>query len=67
MKVELKFGLLFTALSLIINQINILPDFAAGFLAGLLTVGGIFFIIVSMLPERVYNNLAYRKLLNMKK
>ena len=63
MRTELTIGLFLNALNLVFLQFNFLPDFAAGFVAGMATALGIFFLVVGLLPEKAYNNLAYRKLL----
>ena len=63
MRIELQIGLLMNALSIILTQFHFLPAFAEGFLSGILTALGLFFIIVSVLPENTYNNLAYKKFL----
>ena len=67
MKIETKIGLLFTAMGIIANRVEALPDFAAGFLTGLLFTLAIVLYVISLLPEGVYNRLPYRKRLAGKK
>lgn len=66
MRIELKIGLWLNILNIFITKINFLPEFAVGFISGMFTALGIFFIVVAMLPEKTYNNLAYRKLIAKK-
>ena len=63
MKIELRIGLLLNALGILVMRFSPLPDFSSEFVCGLFISLGIFFIVVTMLPEKVYGNLAYRKLL----
>ena len=63
MRIELRIGLLLNALGVFVVRFNPLPDFLNEFVCGLFTALGIFFIVVTMLPEKVYSDLAYRKLL----
>ena len=63
MKIELRIGLLLNALGILVIRFKPLPDFSNEFVFGLFVALGIFSIVIAMLPENVYNNLAYRKLL----
>ena len=63
MRIELRIGLLLNALGILVMRFNPLPDFSNEFVCGMFIALGIFFIVVTMLPEKVYSNLAYRKLL----
>ena len=67
MRTELQIGLLLNVLGIFSTRVAFLPDFASGFISGLFTALGIFFLVVSMLPEKTYNRLAYRKLFANKK
>ena len=63
MKIELRIGLLLNALGILVIRFKPLPDFSNEFICGLFVALGIFSIVVAMLPENVYSNLTYRKLL----
>ena len=63
MKIELRIGLLLNVLGILAMLFKPLPGFSNEFVGGLFIALGIFFIIVTMLPKKVYSNLAYRKLL----
>jgi len=63
MRIELRIGLLLNALGILVMRFNPLPDFSNEFVCGLFIALGMFFIVITMLPEKVYRNLAYRKLL----
>ena len=63
MKIELRIGLLLNALGILAIHFQPLPGFSNEFICGLFIALGIFSIVVAMLPKKVYNNLAYRKLL----
>ena len=67
MRIETKFGLLSNAFGLTIGRIAVFPDIISGFFAGLFTGLGIFLMIVSLLPEKQYRNLLYRKWLANRK
>jgi len=58
MRVELRLGLFFLAVNTVASYF-----FSACFISGMCTVLGIFFIIVSVLPKELYDNLLYRKLI----
>ena len=61
MRTETSVGLFLNVSGIFLSQANFLPDFAAGFSAGLFTSLGIFFLVVGLLPEKAYDKLAYRK------
>ena len=63
MKIELRIGLLLNVLGILAMLFKPLPGFSNEFVCGLFIALGIFFIVVIILPEKVYSNLAYRKLL----
>ena len=67
MRIELRIGLLLNALGILIIRFKPLPDFLNEFICGLFVALGIFFFVVAMLPQKVYDNLAYRKLLTKEK
>lgn len=61
MKVELKLGLLFNTLAIIINRFAFLSDTVSDFLCGAFVALGILLMVVSLLPVNVYDNLLYRR------
>ena len=61
MRTETKFGLLSNAIGLTLGRFEIFPDFISGFCSGLFTGLGIFLMVVSLLPEKHYRNLLYRR------
>ena len=61
MRTETKLGLLSNAIGLSIGHIPVFPDFLSGFCSGLFTALGIFLLVVSLLPEKQYRNLLYRR------
>jgi hypothetical protein len=61
MKTELRIGLLLNALGLAIGRFMFFSEPVSGFLCGTFMGFGVFLIVVSLLPENVYNNLLYRK------
>ena len=67
MRTEIKFGLLLNAIGLSLGRFEVFPDFISGFCSGLFTGLGIFLLVVSLLPERQYRNLLYRRWLTNRK
>ena len=61
MRAEVKIGLLFNAIGLVIGRFEIFPGFITDFLSGLFLGIGLFQLVVSLLPEKQYQNLLYRK------
>ena len=63
MKIESRIGLLLNALAILVVQFNPLSNYLNEFVSGLFMALGLFFIVVTILPEKVYTNLEYRKLI----
>ena len=61
MRTETKIGLLFNAIGLTIGRLFVFSDFISGFLSGMFVGIGLFLLVVSLLPEKQYNKLLYRK------
>ena len=61
MRTETRFGLLSNAIGLTIGRFSFIPDFLSGFLSGMFVGIGLFLLVVSLFPEKQYNNLLYRK------
>ena len=57
MRTETRFGLLSNAIGLTIGCLSLFPDFLSGMFVGI----GLFLLVVSLFPEKQYNNLLYRK------
>ena len=60
-RAEVKAGLFFVSISMVINRFVPFPDFISGFLSGLFISLGIVLFVVSLLPEKTYNKLLYRQ------
>ena len=61
MRVELKWSLLLSALSIVISRFVAYQNPISDFFCGLFVALGLFFLAVNLLPENTYNNLLYRK------
>jgi hypothetical protein len=61
MRMELKFGLLCNAFSIILGRFPIIPHPLSDFLGGVSLAAGIFLLTISVLPKGVYDKLLYRK------
>jgi len=60
-RVELKFGLLLSALGSILGRFIFFTSPISDFLSGAFIAVGILLLVITLLPENVYNNLLYRK------
>lgn len=65
-RIELRFGLLLNALSIIISRFAFLPDSISGFLCGVFIGFGFFLLVVGLIPDITYDKLLYRKWLTCK-
>ena len=66
MRIELRIGLAFIALGLILSRFSTFAGPISSFVCGACMSLGVFFMVVNLLPEKTYNKLLYRKLISGK-
>lgn len=67
MRKEFGVGLLFSALAMVIGRFDFLPTDLSSFICGAFMAFGMFFLVVNLLPKRVYDSLLYRKWITNRK